>query len=55
MERKVDVIHQLIDVRTPIYIRRLKELVAIPSISDDLKHRHDVLRALRWCGIRLKE
>uniref|UniRef100_A0A915EZU1 peptidylprolyl isomerase n=1 Tax=Echinococcus canadensis TaxID=519352 RepID=A0A915EZU1_9CEST len=54
MDRYLDVLLQLIDRRTDTYITRLEELVAISSISDDINHRLDVLKALRWCGIRLK-
>lgn len=54
MDGYLDVLLQLIDRRTDTYITRLEELVAISSISDDINHRLDVLKALRWCGIRLK-
>ncbi|VUZ51481.1 unnamed protein product, partial [Hymenolepis diminuta] len=54
MRTCLDVMSDFIDKRTDIYVNRLKELVAIPSISEDPSHRLDVLKALRWCGIRLK-
>ncbi|VDK35833.1 unnamed protein product [Taenia asiatica] len=54
MDRFLDVLLQFIDRRTDTYVKRLEELIAIPSISEDINHRLDVLKALRWCGIRLK-
>ncbi|VDM16256.1 unnamed protein product [Hydatigera taeniaeformis] len=54
MDRQLDVLLQFISKRTDTYLKRLEELVAIPSISEDISHRLDVLKALRWCGIRLK-
>lgn len=54
MKTCLDIMTDFIDRRVNIYVNRLKELVAIPSISEDTSHRLDVLKALRWCGIRLK-
>uniref|UniRef100_A0A5K3F8F8 M20_dimer domain-containing protein n=1 Tax=Mesocestoides corti TaxID=53468 RepID=A0A5K3F8F8_MESCO len=54
MDRRAEILYHHIDLMKETYIKRLKEFVAIPSISEDLNHRLDVLRALRWCGIRLK-
>ena len=55
MDKYLNLLHQVIDKRTDTYVARLKEFVAIPSVSEDINHRQDVLRALRWCGIRLKK
>nr|CAD7257087.1 unnamed protein product [Timema shepardi] len=47
-------IFRYIDISKETFINNLKEVVAIPSISCDMKHRGDVMKMLRWIEKALK-
>ncbi|KAF7257335.1 hypothetical protein EG68_04813 [Paragonimus skrjabini miyazakii] len=54
MDRKIFSLFSFMDQMEEKYIRRLKEFVAIKSISESKAHRIDVVKALRWIAFRLK-
>ncbi|XP_075228684.1 cytosolic non-specific dipeptidase-like [Lycorma delicatula] len=48
-------IFEFVDVNKDLYIERLKEAVAIPSVSASVEKRKDVIRMVEWTANKLKE
>lgn len=53
MDRKIFNLFTVLDQRQEKYIDRLKDFVAIKSISERKEHRLDVVRALQWVVRRM--
>ncbi|CAH8845701.1 unnamed protein product [Trichobilharzia szidati] len=53
MDRKLLKLYYTIDDRKDKYIERLKQFIAIKSISEEKIHRLDVVKALRWIAFKL--
>ncbi|KAG5446702.1 Metallopeptidase M20 [Clonorchis sinensis] len=54
MDRKLFTLFSFIEQMQEKYIHRLREFVAIKSISESKANRLDVVKALRWIAFRLK-
>nr|AGC52722.1 cytosolic non-specific dipeptidase 2 [Spirometra erinaceieuropaei] len=55
MDKSLLILQKFIEARQDKYIKRLKQPVAIQSISSELDHRYDVLKALRWCALKFQK
>lgn len=55
MDRKIFTLFSFLDQMQEKYIQRLKEFVAIKSVSEKIEHRLDVVKALRWVAFRFKK
>lgn len=54
-EKTLPQLFQYVDKNVESYKNLLKEAVAIPSVSSDIKHRDDCIRMVEWMKDKLKE